>query len=500
MTLPLSLQSFGQEHFGAARLGDIRRTRSLVDLADCFARHPRGSLPEKSKDPNTLRRCYDLMKCPSVTHQSVLEPHIDRTIELLLQQRGVVLVVHDPTELDYSGLTSLAEQLGQIGTGYGKGYICHNSLAVLPKGKAVLGLLSQILHCRDEVPKDETPAERVARESRESLLWLKAVQGIDQAVDRKRRLKDLQELPPDLVVVDVSDRGSDTFEFLDEEDRLKRNYVVRSKSNRRMRIGHDGQGAETLLHDYLRTLPLKAGQRQVTVGGRDGQSPREAVVRLAFAAVEVLPPLKHSGKYRKIPQKVWAIRVWESAPPAGVEAVEWFLLTNLPVETAEQAWEKVEWYCCRWVVEEYHKAQKTGCNIEDPQFTFVERLQPMIALLSVVAITLLNLRDLSRDAQLRDLPATVIIDEELVDILSGWRYREQRLLSVREFFLALARLGGHQNRKGDGDPGWLVLWRGWITLQQMVAGARAARCHKPGAADATAPGDTASPKPSASGP
>jgi Transposase Tn5 dimerisation domain len=49
---------------------------------------------------------------------------------------------------------------------------------------------------------------------------------------------------------------------------------------------------------------------------------------------------------------------------------------------------------------------------------------------------------------------------------------------VREFFLALARLGGHQNRKCDGEPGWLVLWRGWMTLQQMVDGARASRCPK----------------------
>jgi hypothetical protein len=354
MSLPLPLQSFGEEHFGAARLADKRRTRCLVDLANRFARHPRGSLPEKCKDPNALRRCYDLMKSPPVTHEAVLEPHIRRTIDLLLQQRGVVLVVHDPTELDYSGLTSLADQLGQIGEGHGKGYICHNSLAVLPGAKAVLGLLNQILHCRDEVPKDETPAQCAARQSRESLLWLKAVGAIDQAVQQACRLKELKGLPEGLVVVDVSDRASDTFEFLDEEDRLKRKYVVRSKSNRRIRIGHNGKGTQTLLHDYLRTLPLQAGQRKVKVGGRDGVPPREAVVRLAFAAVEVLPPQSHPGKYRKVAQKVWAIRVYESNPPAAQEPVEWFLLTNLAVESEAAAWEKVEWYCCRWVVEMCH--------------------------------------------------------------------------------------------------------------------------------------------------
>ena len=66
------------------------------------------------------------------------------------------------------------------------------------------------------------------------------------------------------------------------------------------------------------------------------------------------------------------------------------------------------------------------------------------------------------------VPATEVVDEEFVDVLSGWRYGEIRALTVREFFRALARLGGHQNRKCDGAPGWLVLWRGWMKLQLMA--------------------------------
>jgi hypothetical protein len=478
MTVPLCMESFGKEHFGEARLNDVRRTRSLVDLATRVARHPKGTLPDKTKEPNVYRRCLDLMNCPSVTHESVLDPHIRRTINLVLKQHGVVLMVHDSTELDYSGVSSIAPELGQIGEGHGRGYICHNSLVVLPKGKAVLGLVNQILHCRPHVPKDETPAQCVARQSRESRLWLHAVQDISRRIAQVCRLQGLKGPPDDLLLVDVSDRGSDTFEYLDEEDRLRRHYVIRAKSNRCIRIGHDGDGAKTLLHDYLRTLPLEKEKRVVTVGGRDGEPRREAVVQLAFAAVEVQVPTGHPGNYRKIPLKVWAVRVRECDPPAGVEPVEWFLLTNVAVEKEADAWERVDWYCCRWVVEEFHKAQKTGCDIENPQFKKAKRLQPMIALLSVVATMLLNLRDLSRDAQLRDLPATEVIEEEFVEILSGWRYQEQRPLSVREFFLALARLGGHQNRKCDGEPGWLVLWRGWMTLQQMVDGARASRCPK----------------------
>jgi hypothetical protein len=208
--------SFGQEHFGHARLGDRRRTRSLVDLADRCARHPGGTLPQKFKDPNALRRCYDLMNCRTVTHASVLEPHVQHTLQRLLEQHGVVLIIHDGSELDFSTLTSLRDQLGQIGTGSGRGYQCLNSLVVLPADKQVLGLASQILSCRPEVPKNETRQQKRLREDRESLLWLQAVdQAEAAAASCQRRLGIVPA--DDRLVVDVVDGGGDTFEFLDHQ-------------------------------------------------------------------------------------------------------------------------------------------------------------------------------------------------------------------------------------------------------------------------------------------
>ena len=98
----------------------------------------------------------------------------------------------------------------------------------------------------------------------------------------------------------------------------------------------------------------------------------------------------------------------------------------------------------------------------------------MIALLSVVAVTLLNLREASRRPDAKERPATSLVDARYVRVLSAWRYKKIRLeLSIHDFFYALARLGGHQNRKSDHRPGWLVLWRGWMALQHMVDGAEA---------------------------
>jgi hypothetical protein len=112
---------------------------------------------------------------------------------------------------------------------------------------------------------------------------------------------------------------------------------------------------------------------------------------------------------------------------------------------------------------------KTGCGLETLQFTTEAALQPAIAFLSVIALWLLTLRYASRRDDAAQRPATELFPPEMVAALSLWRYQEPREdLSLHDFYYALARLGGHQNRKHDHPPGWLVLWRGWTKLQPMA--------------------------------
>lgn len=106
--------------------------------------------------------------------------------------------------------------------------------------------------------------------------------------------------------------------------------------------------------------------------------------------------------------------------------------------------------------------------MEKPQLQDVGSLKAAIALLSVVAVALVNLRIAARDEEKAQEPATRYMPRLWVKVLSIWRHKEQRDLSVREFTLALARLGGHLNRKSDGLPGWLTLWRGWQRLHTML--------------------------------
>ena len=85
-----------------------------------------------------------------------------------------------------------------------------------------------------------------------------------------------------------------------------------------------------------------------------------------------------------------------------------------------------------------------------------------------LAVALVNGKQAARVPEKSGRPATEYFDPLWVLVLSRWRYRQDRALTVRELILALGRLGGHLNRKCDGLPGWQTLWRGAMKLHAMV--------------------------------
>jgi hypothetical protein len=455
-----AMPTFGFSNFGHADLGDKRRTRRLVALVDQMCRHPGGTLPDKLNQPPDLRAFYRLMNRPEVTHEVLMGSHTATTRQRIrTMDPGIVLNLHDATELDFTTKTTLLDQLGQIGQGTHRGYICHNSLAVRADTGETLGLLSQILHHRADVPEGETVREGREREDRESRLWVHGVEASGPP-------------PAGVQCVDISDSLSDTFEYLAYEVSHGRDFVLRAKENRKLVEAVAGQG---YLFDATRQLP-SMGSRSIQVLASPQRSARQTTVQVAFAAVQLAVPRKHLGEYPKRPLDLWVIRVWEVQTPAGEEPLEWILLTNVPVTNYADAEVRVEWYECRPIIEELHKGMKTGCGIETMQFEKIERLEPAIAVISAVATMLLRLRDAARAADADTRPATDVVDAEYVEVLAQhYGKRVGPAPSVLAFYKHVARLGGHQNRKGDGFPGWITLWRGWMKLQSMVDGYRAAR-------------------------
>jgi hypothetical protein len=460
-------KDLAQMHFGSAQLNDRRLTARLQHAAQCILEHPEGTLPQKMGSHTELIGTYRLLDRQSVTHQAVQQPHRDLVQQRMRQHDGVVLLIHDTTELDYTNIAALQDQLGQIGNGSRHGLLCHNTLAVTPD-KRVLGLPAQLLHRRRKVPRHETPAQKRDHPDRESLLWLKGCELVGPA-------------PAGCSFIDIADRGADAIEFIEHAHTHGRKYVIRSCRDRRL-DGLDHVGSDRIhqtLHQYARDLP-SLGEQTLEVRGSVNRAPRTARLSLCAGPLQLRAGRFARGHCVGVELHLWVIRVMEIDPPPGVKPLEWILLSNLPASSFEQAQEKVAFYSCRPMVEDYHKGLKTGLSIESLQLEDRSRLEPMIGILSVVGAVLLELRDLSRQKDADQIPATSIVPKIYVQVLSGhWYMKADDQMSIRQFVRDVARLGGFLARKGDGEPGWQTLWLGWSDLHRMVQGAlalKAVRC------------------------
>ncbi len=411
---------WAETQFGAADLGDARRTDRLVSTMAAIARAPDESLPRQLGLIREAKAAYRLFDCGAVTREAVMEPHLARC-RAAAARHPVVLMVHDDTTLDFSSHRML-RGAGRVGDDRGSGFLAHSCLAVLPSGET-LGLAHQTIWAR--------PPKGVPRQTRESAVWAETVATIGRP-------------PEGSLFVSVADRGADVFEHLESVRDTGWDAVVRAAQDRRLVTGG---GSLTALR-AARTMGAS------TVPTQQG----EVAICVAWRALELLPP--RNGPAGRAPIQVQGVRVWNGT-------LEWLLLTTRPVETLDQALEIIAWYSRRWVVEEFHKAWKTGCRAEQRRLEEADRLVPLLGALAIVAVRLLALRDAAR----RDGTAPADVPETTIKILAAKLQRPAPCFTTnRDFLRGVARLGGFLARKSDGEPGWQTIWKGWFVLMILVEG------------------------------
>lgn len=356
------IEVWAVEQFGRVELGDKRRTRRAVDIAQGMARRPADSLAQQMAGWNEQRGAYRLLDSEDVSHAALSAPHWQQTRAKAGERGSVILMVQDITELDYSAHRA-TEGLGPIGDHRGAGLMVHNTLAIEPRERKVMGLAYQQVWTRDaEAHKGkESRTQRQARADRQSQRWIKAVEAIGNP-------------PADVRWVHVGDREIDIFPFFEECQSAQVDFCVRVKQNRR--VGAWSAEDPRYLLDQARQLP-SMGERRLDIPAQSGQPARTAQLLVSWQAVTLRSPANEPGQPRTL--DAWVVRTWEPYPPPGVKAIEWLLLTSVPVLTLEDALERIDWYSCRWVIEEYHSCLKTGCAIENSRLQHVERLQRLLA-------------------------------------------------------------------------------------------------------------------------
>jgi Transposase DNA-binding/Transposase DDE domain len=443
---------WAERTFGPAQLGDRRRTRRLVATAAAVAAAPDASLPRQLRAPAAVKAAYRLLHEPDVTHDALLAPHAAQA-RAAAAAHPLVLLVQDATDLDFTAHRATAD-LGPLGDGRGRGLRLQSVLAVLPADGRVLGLAAAEPFRRRPAPrKGERCAERQAR-PRGSEVWARQVARIGPPPAGRRW-------------VHVGDRGGDVFGFPAACRAQGADVLLRVVQDRCVTAA---DGAADHLLARARALPAAAERelalpRRPAAGKRPARPARAARLAVAWAAVTVRPP-HHSRDQEPLP--AWVVRAWEPAPPpAAPEPVEWVLLTTVPTATADEAWERVDWYGRRWLIEEYHQCLKSGCRLEQTQLRDGDAITRLLGILAPVAVRLLQLRAAAREHP--EQPAAAVVGERVVRVVAAATGHAPDLTAAQCWRL-VARLGGRQGRARDGPPGWRALWWGWQYVQTLLAG------------------------------
>jgi Transposase DNA-binding/Transposase Tn5 dimerisation domain len=447
--------------FADARLG--QRLRALVEkMSGAFG----ASLPLACQDWASTKAAYRFLSNPRVDEGQILAGHFQATRERVIATEGTILVVQDTTEFSYQrerpeaiGVTcnvnSGRDKAGRVRSHTVCGLLMHASLAVTPDGLP-LGLAAVRFWSRQKFKgvaalKRRVNLTRLPIEGKESVRWLENMRQSTELLGAPARC------------VHIGDRESDIYELFCTARALGTHFLVRSCNDRLA-----GEGGHTIA-DEMGETRLRGVHRVEVCNGR-GQI--ETVrLELRYRRIHVLPPI---GKQKRYPAlDLTVIHAQERGRPVGRPAIDWRLITDLPVSTRAAAVQKLHWYAQRWKIEIFHKILKSGCRAEEVRLRAAERLVRLIAVFCILSWRVFWMTMMGRAVP--DAAATLILTrtemmllDRLVPSKEPARAASQMLSA---YLTKLARLGGYLARGKDPPPGNTVMWRGLSRLTDIELGA-----------------------------
>jgi hypothetical protein len=325
-----------EEEFSSADFGDTRLKVRFIKTAEQLARQPERPINQACTDWADTKAAYRLFANEKIQASEILVSHEQKTLERM-QGQPLVLAIQDTTYFNYTGHEKTIG-LGHIGTSRSahlQGLIMHSVYTLTPDG-VPLGLLYQNVWSRKQEPKKGKKRSRdLPLEQKESYAWVDALKtSLARVADRS-------------TVLTVADRGADVYEFMAYAAQLGAPFLIRAARDRAVLSSDSDEGDEfSYLWDHLSQQPV-AGQMAVEVPARSPKEPaRTAQVSIQFVEqVQLRRPknIRLSQSHIELPFliPVNVIFVQEKDPPPGMTPLEWMLLCTLPVQTLEQAIEKI---------------------------------------------------------------------------------------------------------------------------------------------------------------
>lgn len=460
---PQDAQSWARKQFGSCELGDERRTKRLVNYASRQVRAPEASTHAVCDGSDAVAEgTYRWLRNEAISADAVMEGPIQATVEEC-RGRDILLAIQDTSTFVFSH--AVAEKLGSVGEVGGnsvRGILVHSTLMVDAQTREPIGLVDQQRWTRSDKTIKESHKKR-SYQDKESIKWKQATEQMHA------RFGDVSN------IVTVCDREADIYEYLTYLMDNEQRFVVRAGQNRRLQT-RCGNLVELMSKQRV------VGSRRVEMAQRGAQrgSPKQkkrktrpartATMSIRTAEVELSRPAnQHHGP---LSVSVGVVYLREKHPCKGEQRAEWILLTTEPLCSTDAIDRVIGYYEGRWLIEEFHKAWKTGCRVEQRRLQSLGNLQRLMAVTAPIAVRILQLRTLAQANPKASCTQRLSDDQWrcLFAKVEPQRPIPKKPPSLEAVLFAIAKLGGWRDTKQNRRIGWQALWRGWTKLEMLVEG------------------------------
>lgn len=435
------------DEINSTQLGDVRLNERFATILDSFMTSPNSSIPKSCQSKTKTKATYRFLDNNRVSAKKIREGFFKATTK---RAKGLseVLIISDSTNLVYSSHKNL-KGAGVLRNFKARGFALHSTLVVTPNGE-LLGSSYQAFWGRD--PKKYGKRKLRAKlpfEEKESYRWLESLQSSEVLVEQATK------------AIFIADRGADIYELFAYKRPSNFELLIRACYNRRI------PGMNQLLFDQLEESNI-LGYVEVEVGRAPNRTPRTTKLELRS-----MTTLIYKEKNPKISVNIILAKE-VSMPTDGSPAIVWRLLTTLPVSTLEQAYDCVQKYSKRWLIERYHYVLKSGCQVEELQLEEADRIERAIAMYCIIAYKLLHITYLARICP--EASALKILKKDELEALYFFSHKTKKNpavpITIFEAVILIAKLGGFLGRNGDGFPGVKVIWLGLKSLADITASFR----------------------------
>jgi hypothetical protein len=448
--------------------GDARLCKRFKTILSGFMKKAQENISTTFENWGEIKSCYRFFSNPKVTPIKILQPHKERTVDRIAIAKQVLLL-HDTTYIDYckrtktNGLDNVTNS--PVTKNPNKGLILHNSLAISSEG-IPLGIFGQHFVDRKELRGRKITKETSCKkpiESKESFRWIQGIQNFSKENKSKN-------------IVHIADREADIYELYRDVISIDEQFLIRARLNRSINKKTRREAPKLKLFNFFETSTPQ-GKYNIRIQTHSDEKYRNVELNISYAEFSIpAPPNKTIAKDGENLHSlnVWGIMARESLPSEGDDKICWLLITNIPINSLEEAIEKIKWYSYRWNIELFHKILKSGCSIEKAQLRHGDNLKKYITMKSIIAWRLFWLtRALNVD---KNKSCEEILSKQEWQILYK-RFNNgkeiQQPPTVEEICFWIAKLGGYINRKSDTPPGIMSIWKGWSRFSNMITDVRA---------------------------